>query len=331
MNKKIDTNHQGQIGVAWVQWIVEGLWGAGLEVLSAHNDDGVDVILLLKIRKHKQTANSTGDIIFAQIKTGYVSQVPSKDYNLNLGKKHIDLHMSRWRAYPGPVIMINVIPPRITKGDPVAYWTNLRSEKNKLSDGSIHFEIKDKFDAAAKVNIYNLCWQWARLRSLPRLSANIPTSPAIDETAFSKISPYAENLYLIAKEYYKNLMKESKSPLNPFQVVFTRRGWEHITRKSRPSETKIQSLILLPVAMRILLKTTQSESKKITFTDEKSVGQLRRRWYESRTCNATFYARDAAVVRVIIERTQLFHKGILKQDVSVFYSVHEVARRRSFV
>lgn len=132
MNKKIDTNHQGQIGVAWVQWIVEGLWGAGLEVLSAHNDDGVDVILLLKIRKHKQTANSTGDIIFAQIKTGYVSQVPSKDYNLNLGKKHIDLHMSRWRAYPGPVIMINVIPPRITKGDPVAYWTNLRSEKTNF-------------------------------------------------------------------------------------------------------------------------------------------------------------------------------------------------------
>ncbi|MGJ5719921.1 DUF4365 domain-containing protein [Morganella sp. B601] len=331
MNKKIDTNHQGQIGVAWVQWIVEGLWGAGLEVLSAHNDDGIDVILLLKFRKYKQTANSTGDIIFAQIKTGYVSQVPSKDYNLNLGKKHIELHMNRWRAYPGPVIMINVIPPRLTKGDPVAYWTNLRSEKNKLSDGSIYFEIKDKFDATAKVNIYNLCWQWARLRSLPRLAANMPTSLVIDETAFAKITPYAESLYLIAKQYYKNLMKESKSSTNPFQVVFTRRGWEHITRRSRPGETKVQSLILLPVAMRILLKTTKSESKKITLTDERRDGQTRKRWYESRTCNVTFYARDAAVVRVIIERTQLFYKGKLRQDVSVFYSVHEVARRRSFV
>jgi hypothetical protein len=36
LRKKVDTNRQGQEGVAWVAWIVEGMWGCGVAVVSAY-------------------------------------------------------------------------------------------------------------------------------------------------------------------------------------------------------------------------------------------------------------------------------------------------------
>ncbi|EMN5131283.1 hypothetical protein RVV79_004421 [Burkholderia contaminans] len=68
--KRNDTNHIRQIGVSWVKWIVEGLWG-GVEIVSAHNDNSIDVLIFLKRREgNKGYAGTTGDVIFAQIKTG---------------------------------------------------------------------------------------------------------------------------------------------------------------------------------------------------------------------------------------------------------------------
>ena len=95
---RVDTNRQGQEGVAWISWIVEGLWGCGVEVNSASNDDGVDAIILLKRRPGLASyAGPTGDLIFAQIKTGYVDGVPDKDYSIPFDADKLN----SWRSRAG--------------------------------------------------------------------------------------------------------------------------------------------------------------------------------------------------------------------------------------
>lgn len=327
--KRIDINRQGQEGVAWVRWIVEGLWRCGLEIISAHNDDGVDAIILLK-RRHglRAYAGPTGDLIFMQIKTGYVSAVPTNNYQISLGVDHLDRHRARWSAYPGPAIMINVIPRRLTHGDPVAYWADLKSSDVDCK-GNVSFDISRKLDLAAKSKFYNLCWRWAEFRKLPIVRADVDIAPWANEPTMHFLS--GTSLIDAARSYYLAWREASKSYPGVFQSEITRRGWEHITRVSRATRTKQQSLQLLPVAARILLKAQAIPPKRLTSIrrDQLNGGQERCRWYEALTARVTFYERHEAVVRVVLERTQLKYGGNIQQDTSTFYSVHEVTRRKA--
>lgn len=327
--KRTDTNQQGQEGVAWVRWVVEGLWRCGLEVVSAHNDDGVDAMLLLKRRSGLRAyAGPTGDLVFLQIKTGYVKKPPSMDYSLNLGKEHIDLHRARWAAYPGPAIMINVIPRRLTKGTPVAYWADLKSDA-VTDSGKVNFRVLDTFDAGAKADFFNLCWRWAEFRQLPLLKADTPLQPSWAEPSMNFLRE--QSLHAAAHAYYQSWMEEARKTPKSFQAHVTRRGWNHITRLSRPNRTKQQSLQLLPVAARMLSSFAQLPRKRLSAVQTTALphGQERRRWYEGVTSRVSFYERHEAVVRVIVECTELSLAGVLKQKSSCFYSVFEVARRKS--
>lgn len=326
---RVDTNRQGQQGVAWVQWIVEGLWLCGLEVISAHNDDGVDAVILLKRRLGlKAYAGPTGDLIFVQIKTGYVPKAPVKDYQLELGEDHIQRHRIRWAAYPGPAIMINVIPRRLTGGDPVAYWTNLKS--NAVSqDGKVSFSITNTFDLKAKSAFYNLCWRWAEFRKLVTIRAGDPIQGWPGEPQFQLFS--SDRFIQTAKDYYLAWRDAARTHPHSFIASISRRGWEHITRLARPTRTKQQSLLLLPVAARMLASSSNADVKRLTPIREQNLpcGQVQKRWYEGVTARVSFYERHEAVVRVVLERTQLTDvKGTVKHDARQFYSIYEIARRR---
>jgi hypothetical protein len=60
-----------------------------------------------------------------------------------------------------------------------------------------------------------------------------------------------------------------------------------------------------------------------------SNGQELRRGYETLTARVVFYERHEAVVRVILERTQLYQHGVFVRETVIFYSVYEVARRKN--
>jgi hypothetical protein len=117
-----------------------------------------------------------------------------------------------------------------------------------------------------------------------------------------------------------------------FIADVSRRGWEHITRRSRALRTKQQSLQLLPAAVRMLLRSQKLERHRLTPVREVKLpsGQTRRRWYEGVTARVTFYERHEAIVRVVVERTQLIASpaSAPAKDIIQFYSVYEVARRR---
>jgi hypothetical protein len=319
LRKQVDTNRQGQEGVAWVRWIVEGLWGCGLEIISANNDDGVDAIILLKRRRGISAySGPTGDLIFAQIKTGYRNKVPTKDYALTFDPDSMARWRSRWAAYPGPAVMINVIPKRLTKGEPKAFWTDLK-KFSPANPQTVQFSFEKKFDGGAKSNFYNLCWRWAEFRQLPLIQAN----ESLDLLDGKK------SLREVARDYYKKIKEEAKGDPGLFQAAFTWQGWDHITRTCRPTLTKQQSLQLLPIVAAMLRKKTGLESNAVTgWKNLPQDGQTKLQRYEALTTRVLFYERHEAVVRVIIQRTQLWSRDKLTYDQRVFYSAYEVARRK---
>jgi len=328
LSKQVDTNRQGQEGVAWVRWIVEGIWGCGLEVVSASNDDGVDAIILLKRRQGlERYAGPTGDLLFVQIKTGYLKDVPTGDYSVSFEADKMAKWRLKWAAYPGPALMINVVPKRLTGKDPIAYWADLKrlgTDPNK-----VEFKFKNCFDATAKSSFYNLCWRWAEFRKLPtiRLDQTQPAFPG--EPAMYYLGQ--DSLLNVTRNYFKEWKKASTG--TPFQASITWRAWEHITRQERPVRTKQQSLLLLPAAARILL--VSSGVKPVSVQRMKPVpppkhqnGQTQERGYETLTARVIFNERQEAVVRVVLERTRLFYRGQFVSESVIFYSVYEVARRR---
>lgn len=346
---RIDTNRQGQEGAAWVKWIVEGLWGCGVEVISASNDDGIDAIILLKRRLGLASyAGPTGDLIFAQIKTGYVDEVPSKDYSISFDADKLSGWRSKWAAYPGPAVMINVIPRRIIRAkakedraaglpvvhseDLIAYWTDLKSSES-FNENKILFSFKNKFDVSTKSSFFNLCWRWAEFRKLPIIQVN--NSETQKAYPGEKLPNYMGSVPMrdVARSYFKDFKKASETDKALLQATITWRGWEHITRLERPTRTKQQSLQLLPAVARIL--RTKSGVKPVTARPvspmppmKHSNGQELHRGFDTLTARVVFYERHEAVVRVILERTQLFEKGKFVRESVVFYSVYEVARRK---
>lgn len=329
LRKQVDTNRQGQEGVAWVRWIVEGIWGCGLEVVSASNDDGVDAIILLKRRPGlERYAGPSGDLLFVQIKTGYVEATPTGDYSVSFAADKMARWRPKWAAYPGPALMINVVPRRLTGNNPIAYWADLKRPSG-TDPNKVEFKFKNCFDATAKSSFYNLCWRWAEFRKLPVIYLD-QTKPAFPgEPAMYYLGQ--ESLLEVTRNYFKEWKRASK--VTTFQALITWRGWEHITRQERPVRTKQQSLLLLPAAARLLLPSSGVEPvpvqrMKSVPPPRHSNGQTRERGYEALTARVIFNERQEAVVRVVLERTKLFLRGLLVSETVIFYSVYEVARRR---
>lgn len=329
LRKQVDTNRQGQEGVAWVRWIVEGIWGCGLEVVSASNDDGVDAIILLKRRIGlERYAGPTGDLLFVQIKTGYVRAVPTGDYSVSFEADKMAKWRLKWAAYPGPALMINVVPRRLTGKDPVAYWADLKLPSG-TDPNKVEFKFKNCFDASAKSSFYNLCWRWAAFRKLPviYLDPNKPAFPG--EPPMYYLGP--QTLLEATRNYFKLWKKASAA--SSFTASITWRGWEHITRQGRPVRTKQQSLLLLPAAARLLLASSGLEPVPVQQIKplpppKRPNGQTQERGYEALTARVVFNERQEAVVRVVLERTKMFLNGTLTNEAVVFYSVYEVARRQ---
>lgn len=316
-------------------------------MISASNDDGVDAIILLKRRPGLAPyAGPTGDLIFAQIKTGYVDGVPDKDYSIPFDVDKLSSWRSKWAAYPGPAVMINVIPRRLIRAkakadaaagvpvaaseDPIAYWTDLK-QPDSFQSNKVLFRFKNRFDAGTKSSFFNLCWRWAEFRKLPVIQINDSEKAFNGEEQPNYMG--STPMRVVARSYFKELKKASEANTALLQAKITWRGWEHITRMERPARTKQQSIQLLPAVARILL--TNSGVKPVTARPVSPMppmtpwnGQELHRGFDTLTARVVFYERHEAVVRVILERTKLFEKGKFVRETVIFYSVYEVARRK---
>lgn len=120
----MDNRTKERIGINAVSRIVEIEWNSGWQEYAAHNDEGIDGIILM--RRGTKSPSDTGGIVFVQVKcggNGYRNdqvQYPDK-ICLALGQEYIEKHMSRWRGVPGPVILI-FVDDTLDRKLPPAWW-----------------------------------------------------------------------------------------------------------------------------------------------------------------------------------------------------------------
>ncbi|MBK60371.1 MAG: hypothetical protein CML01_16495 [Pseudomonas sp.] len=332
MGKQVhDTNHIGQIGISWLRWIIEGKWACGIEVIAAHNDNSIDILILPKRRKNSTYSGPTGDVVFAQVKTGYVRKLPAAGtYKINLGKNHLEEHRQRWLSFPGPTILINVIPPRITGGDPKAYWADLRNPKSFDASGGVIFDLRHKLEGwEGKGELFNLCWRWAELRTLPRIEA--PASVTWSSSHPCQLFAGSQSVHKRSRTFYQDWMSASRADPQAFGgIKITNRGWRHMTRIGRSKSRMLQSLLLLPCASKILEPSSEVLPKRLTRSTNSQLpnGNQRERFYEGATARVTFFDRQEAVVRVVLERNIITSPTGGESDDRTLYSIYEVARRR---
>lgn len=107
-----------------------------------------------------------------------------------------------------------------------------------------------------------------------------------------------------------------------------------MTRIGRPKQTMFQSLLLLPAACKMLEQASGLPRKRLNNTLKKTLpnGRKWERYYEAVTARVTFYERQEAVIRVIIECTETtpaISGGVGNPMISrSLYSIYELARRR---
>jgi hypothetical protein len=321
--KKIKVSQNA--GMRYTGEIVQEEWFCRWQKLDAENDDAVDGIIFYE-RKSKVT-----DAIFVQVKGGSGYRVDSRVYPdhicVNLGDSYISTHRARWDSYPGPVILVYVDPKSGPKKQDQAWWTDLKNPASYTTKAKSYILVpkNQKFDITAKKKIYSL----TEHRHQESILFNIETGNNI----LSHISLDKESIKGSAKQYYENLKKIKLSPACiEFQdILFTRVGWKHITRKTRSLQRIIQSLILLPVAKELIEKVKKYHVVDYSFHDDGSSSKV---LYQTLLIRGrvTFSFRYPAVVNVILRRKiKVSNEGEPLESKVWFYSVYESRRKKELV
>lgn len=305
--------------------IVIEKWFCRWQKVDSENDDGIDGIILYE-QKSKVT-----DAIYVQVKGGHSYRKESRNFPahicLSLGKEYISSHKEKWNSYPGPVILVYVDTKVKSGGQEQAWWVDLKNPASYTTKAESYILVpkEQKFDVTAKKKIYSL----TEHRHQESKLINIETGNNI----FSHITLNKEPIKQSAKSYYDSLKKTKLSPTcTEFKdILFTRVGWKHITRKTRSLQRIIQSLILLPVAKEIIEKVDRYQVVDYYFDDDGTGGGI---LYQTLLIRGrvTFPYRYPAVVNVILRRKIKISKEGKYLEIKLwFYSVYESRRKKELV
>jgi hypothetical protein len=313
------------IGIRYVQQIVREEWLCRWQELEARNDDAIDGLIFYK-KKGKVT-----DTIYTQVKSGKGYKVISGNFPnhicINLGKTYIEKHKQRWLSYPGPVILIYVdtsIPKK-----PIGWWADLKNVKSYTDSATSYILVPNEqlFDIRAKKPIFRLTAHRHQESILPNIN--------VDNKILSNITLSQKSLKETGFEYYKKLSGENLTPAcKEFVsgVRFTRIGWRHITRKTRSLTRIVQSLLILPVAKKILeeVDTYQIVDYFNEEDEEKNIIHYQTLLLRARV---SFSYRYPAIINLILRRKIKVNPDNNEPiESSVwFYSIYESRRGRDLV
>lgn len=310
-----DTRKQDATGMNRVGTIVQGRSGHGWQPFDHINDNGIDGII---IKRKKGT--DTGEIIFVQVKcgteSGYYNATKNrpKHFGVNVGEEYITSHRPRWNKLFGPMILVYV-DFKTEK----AWWTDLKDENSYTSDNKsiILVPLHQRFGEHSFGNFNNLKGVLLLDPSLMEIELEAKESSYFD---FTKRS-----IKESAKVFYKQ-WSSSNERTNPTfgEIIISREGWRHITRRGRKSERIIQSWNLLGAAKKIIQKVARAHELRPNKSEQDKLGNLIISDYISLRANVLFPQRHSGVVQVILIRKRKFSstKNLLDTKIR-FYSVHE--------
>lgn len=252
------TSESNRISGASIAYIhgVSTSWGWAWQPLSQENDDGIDGLLYLRIKKvnAKKVADRrswthvfTGGMIHVQIKSGvsYVSEETQDHILLNV--QDLEKKRKLWEISPLPCILVYVQPADQGSTPKRAWWADLKIGQTYISKHHIEIPKKNRFQAGIE------CVKpLARLARRQLLSNELQVIDLTGPSAKQINILGGKGLKWEAWQFY-NKWRQS-TPHHPIlgPVIVNRTGWSHITRPNRSSQRIANSFLLLPAAARII-------------------------------------------------------------------------------
>lgn len=319
-----------------VERYVEHDWLSRWQEFDARNDDGIDGIVMLRKKKLDKQNTKTGGpphykshpirgVLFVQVKGGesYAGEsLKRPDHiEIKLGEEYIRSHRPRWDALPGPAILVYVDTVNL-KRNLDAWWTNLKDDANYTTDNKqiVLVSKSNKFGPHSKGHMRELIGPETQYDAL------LPLINATKEESF--YIHLTQPLKDCARTFYRSW---AKSPLaertNPKlgEVLVSRVGWRHITRRGRRPERIIQSLQLLGVAKKII-QEVESVGWLGRMEDRTlENGTTQRRELLGIRARVRFPFRHESIVQVILERKRIYRQNLISEK-TWFYSVYEARR-----
>ncbi len=234
----------GQKAVNFVKRIVEESWYSKWIPIEGASDDGIDGIVFLhkklavkrpgpagKIRR-EYTRKPTGGVIYIQVKggEGYRSDSKAqKDHvRVNVGKDYISSHRPRWNLLRGPAILVYVDTESKRKNG-LAWWTDLKDESSysKKNKQVILLPKRQTFGSHSKGELRRLS-----SRVHPE---GVPPKLEVPRELVNNV-PLRESTKVACRREYRYWAKSSPAERHHNglgEVLVTRVGWRHMTRKGR--------------------------------------------------------------------------------------------------
>jgi hypothetical protein len=312
-------------GLRVVHQIVREWWMCRFQEFEARNDDGIDGMIMLK-----KKGVVTGEIIHCQIKSGkgYKKEY-SSHIGVNLGIKYIETHRARWNTIFEPTILIFVDEPIDKVTMPKAWWVNLKSD-DAYSDKArsiIMIPKTQRFGDHSIGDIKKLCGTRHFDYKLQQIIIKRK-----DVTLFN----LKENLKSQARRFYKDWADENittsfeRTNQALGEIIISRVGWKHLTRKGRKVERIIQSFHLLGVAKRMIKEVVEPELfGHPKYKQENGIGIFQD--YIGLRAFAIFPHRYESSITVVLKRERKVNEtnGKELERKIWFYSIYESRRGRT--
>jgi len=288
--------------------------------LDRENDDGVDGLIFIRNRNEEKT----GEIIFAQVKGGLKDRGYYKTFKIRpnkicvqLGEEYIQNHLPRWYNVPGPMILIFV-----EYDSRKAYWVDLR-DSNSYSEENKQIIIVDKRNRFGEHSF----GEFKKLKGYTFISRDIDWID-IDISDTNYLNPtLKDSMKKQAKEFYVrwsqlSILERTNPQLG--EVIISRVGWRHITRKKRKKSRIFQSFQLLGIANKIIKCSNKIWQVKVLEEKTLNDGTLLITDFLGLRARVKFTYRGATVVQVLLKRKKFINelKGVYKSEIR-FYSVYE--------
>jgi hypothetical protein len=310
-----DTRPQDATGMNRVGTIVQGRSGHGWQPYDHINDNGVDGIIIK--RKH---GVDTGEIIFVQVKcgsgNGYFKATKNrpKYFGVNVGKDYITTHRPRWNKLFGPIILVYV-----DFKSEKAWWTDLKND-NSFTPENNSIILVPKHQRFGEHSFGNFNSLKGFLHIDPELTEIKLDTDDISYYDFTKTT-----IKNSAKCFYKK-WATSNERNNPTlgEIIVSREGWRHISRKGRKPERIIQSWNLLGVAKKIIQTVEKAYQLRQYKSMKDKLGNYLITDYISLRAQVLFPQRHSSVIQVILIRKRKFSStdDLLENKIR-FLSVYE--------
>lgn len=305
-------------GITAVSDIVRSESGHKWQEFDQRNDDGLDGLVMIN-----RNGKTTGEVVFVQVKCGRKSGGYYREYvqnpdiiGINLGEKYINSHRPIWNKTNGPTILIFV-----DYDSKKSWWTDLRDEKS-------YSQTNKQIVVISKRQRFGI-HSFGEFKKLKGYTFIDKTIDVLDhDWRLDSYIDFIKDLSVKkqAKAYYKKWGNQHVSMRNNPQigeVIVSRVGWRHLTRRKRRKSRILQSLQLLAVAKRIILTSNKVyQVKKLTNTTLED-GTIVITDFLSLRRKVKFSHRGATVVQVLFKRKRFINKSGNSYDKVWLYSIYE--------